>query len=145
MAPHDHLVTLRCRELQVCLNVRSHPALGVFSKGQAILRRGKNSHVPESRRSRDGQVGSFKGGTFYLAIRAGVPIVPITLNGTRGVPAKCTALVAVRQEPHLCATYQHLLARGKAKRQALVAAIRKLLRAIDGRFKDRQPLDGFTA
>ena len=40
---------------------------------------------PEGRRSRDGQIGPFKGGSFYLAIRAGVPIVPITLNGTRAV------------------------------------------------------------
>lgn len=40
---------------------------------------------PEGRRSRDGQVSPFKAGTFYLAIRAGVPVVPITLNGTRAV------------------------------------------------------------
>jgi len=40
---------------------------------------------PEGRRSRSGQVGPFKSGTFHLAIRAGVPIVPITLNGTRAV------------------------------------------------------------
>jgi 1-acyl-sn-glycerol-3-phosphate acyltransferase len=38
---------------------------------------------PEGHRSRSGQIGPFKGGSFYLAILAGVPIVPITLNGTR--------------------------------------------------------------
>ena len=38
---------------------------------------------PEGHRSRDGQLRPFKGGSFYLAIKAGVPIVPITLNGTR--------------------------------------------------------------
>jgi len=40
---------------------------------------------PEGHRSRDGRMLPFKSGSFYLAIRAGVPIVPITLNGTRAV------------------------------------------------------------
>jgi 1-acyl-sn-glycerol-3-phosphate acyltransferase len=30
-------------------------------------------------------MGQFKSGSFYLAIQAGVPVVPITLNGTRAV------------------------------------------------------------
>jgi 1-acyl-sn-glycerol-3-phosphate acyltransferase len=40
---------------------------------------------PEGHRSRDGKIGPFKSGSFYLAIQSGVPIVPITLNGTRAV------------------------------------------------------------
>jgi 1-acyl-sn-glycerol-3-phosphate acyltransferase len=40
---------------------------------------------PEGHRSRTGHMGPFKAGSFYLAILAGVPIVPITLNGTRDV------------------------------------------------------------
>jgi 1-acyl-sn-glycerol-3-phosphate acyltransferase len=40
---------------------------------------------PEGHRSRDGKIGQFKSGSFYLAIQAGVPVVPITLNGTRAV------------------------------------------------------------
>ena len=52
------------------------------------------------------------------------------------------ALVAVRHDPHLRAFYQHLLARGKAKMQALVAVMRKLLHAIFGMFKHHQPYDG---
>lgn len=52
------------------------------------------------------------------------------------------ALVAVRHEPHLRAFYHHLLARGKAKLQALVAAMRKLLHAIFGLFKHDAPYDG---
>ncbi len=52
------------------------------------------------------------------------------------------ALVAIVHEPHLCAFYQHLLARGKCKMQALVAVMRKLLHAIFGMFKHHQAFDG---
>lgn len=52
------------------------------------------------------------------------------------------ALVAVRFDPHLGAFYQHLLAQGKPKMQALVAVMRKLLHAIFGMFKHQQPYDG---
>ena len=52
------------------------------------------------------------------------------------------ALVAVHHDPHLRAFYQHLLAKGKPKMQALVAVMRKLLHAIFGMFKHRQPYDG---
>jgi transposase len=51
------------------------------------------------------------------------------------------ALVACRHEPHFRAYYQHLLERGKAKMQALVAVMRKLLHAIWGMFKHDQPFD----
>lgn len=52
------------------------------------------------------------------------------------------ALVAIRHEPHLRAFYRHLVERGKAKMQALVAVMRKLLHAIFGMFKHQQPFDG---
>jgi 1-acyl-sn-glycerol-3-phosphate acyltransferase len=40
---------------------------------------------PEGGRSRTGEILPFKAGAFHLAIRAGVPILPITLNGTMAV------------------------------------------------------------
>jgi len=52
------------------------------------------------------------------------------------------ALVAVRHDPHLRAFYEHLLARGKTKMQALVATMRKLLHAIFGMFKHHRLFDG---
>jgi transposase len=52
------------------------------------------------------------------------------------------ALVAVRREPHFRAYYEHLLARGKTKMQALVAVMRKLLHAIYGMFRLQLPFDG---
>lgn len=52
------------------------------------------------------------------------------------------ALVAVRHDPHLRAFYQALVARHKAKLQALMAAARKMLHAIFGMFHGRTPYDG---
>lgn len=40
---------------------------------------------PEGGRSPDGDLASFKEGAAYIAIRAGVPLVPIALKGTREI------------------------------------------------------------
>jgi transposase len=55
------------------------------------------------------------------------------------------ALVAIVHQPHLRAFYEHLLARGKTKMQALVATMRKLLHALFGMFKHDQLFDGQKA
>jgi transposase len=52
------------------------------------------------------------------------------------------ALVAIQHQPNLRAFYEHLLARGKTKLQALVATMRKLLHAAFGMFKHDQLFDG---
>jgi transposase len=51
------------------------------------------------------------------------------------------ALVAVRRNPQFRAHYRHLVAHGKFKMVALVAAMRKLLHGIYGVFQTLQPLD----
>jgi transposase len=52
------------------------------------------------------------------------------------------ALVALRREPYLRGFYQNLLARGKARLQAVVAVMRKLLHALFAMFRTNQPYDG---
>ncbi len=65
---------------------KPHEALKSLDQAARKVREGRSVVLfPEGSRSRDGQLRPFKGGTFYLAIRAGVPLVPITLNGTRDV------------------------------------------------------------
>jgi len=36
----------------------------------------------EGTRTKDGKLQSFKRGPFYLAVRSGVPVIPLTINGT---------------------------------------------------------------
>lgn len=66
---------------------RPHEAKQSFEEAAARIRQGTSvAMFPEGHRSRQaGVMLPFKTGSFYLAVRAGVPIVPITLNGTRSV------------------------------------------------------------
>jgi len=43
---------------------------------------------PEGTRSRDGRLGPFRRGGFFLALERGAPIVPITITGTRELMPK---------------------------------------------------------
>jgi 1-acyl-sn-glycerol-3-phosphate acyltransferase len=43
---------------------------------------------PEGTRSIDGRVARFKGGSFYLALEAGLPVVPLSVIGSRHVMMK---------------------------------------------------------
>jgi 1-acyl-sn-glycerol-3-phosphate acyltransferase len=58
-------------------------ALKSMENAAAIIRDGKSVVMfPEGTRSRDGQLLPFKRGGFMLAVRAGVPVVPVTINGS---------------------------------------------------------------
>jgi 1-acyl-sn-glycerol-3-phosphate acyltransferase len=53
------------------------------------IREGKSVMTfPEGTRSRDGLIKPFKQGMFHLAIKAGVPIVPVCLVGTGAIMSK---------------------------------------------------------
>jgi 1-acyl-sn-glycerol-3-phosphate acyltransferase len=66
---------------------RGRPRESIRSIDEAAARIREGTPVvlfPEGHRSRvGGEVLPFKTGSFYLAVRAGVPIVPITINGSR--------------------------------------------------------------
>lgn len=52
----------------------------------ALVQRGATlCAFPEGTRSRDGSVGAFKGGLFQVAIEAGVPVVPVAIEGSGAV------------------------------------------------------------
>jgi len=53
------------------------------------VRRGKSLAVfPEGTRSPDGKLRDFKPGSFKIAIKAGVPIVPVAIRGTHAILPK---------------------------------------------------------
>ncbi len=62
---------------------------GIFGWANALTSKGLSLIVfPEGTRSADGRVGVFKGGSFYLAMQAGLPIVPLSIVGSRHVMRK---------------------------------------------------------
>jgi len=66
---------------------RPREARRSFEEAARRIREGTSVVLfPEGHRSRlGGEVLPFKTGSFFLAVQAGVPIIPITLNGTRHV------------------------------------------------------------
>jgi 1-acyl-sn-glycerol-3-phosphate acyltransferase len=61
----------------------SRAAADVIGRFEKVLGEGKPLLVfPEGTRSEDGIIRPFKNGSFYAAVRAGVPVVPVALEGT---------------------------------------------------------------
>jgi 1-acyl-sn-glycerol-3-phosphate acyltransferase len=69
---------------------RRHPdRVAIFGWASRLTSQGLSLIVfPEGTRSADGRVGRFKGGSFYLALEAGLPIVPLSVIGSRHVMRK---------------------------------------------------------
>lgn len=61
----------------------------VHNKGMEWLKKGASVSIfPEGTRSKDGEIHNFKAGAFLLAKDAGVPILPIVLDGTNRMMRK---------------------------------------------------------
>ncbi|MEO8483681.1 MAG: lysophospholipid acyltransferase family protein [Acidobacteriota bacterium] len=68
---------------------RDNPGASVLKKMRRMISQQASLIIfPEGTRSRDGRVGRFKGGVFLLAIDSGLPIVPVSVSGTRLVMLK---------------------------------------------------------
>ena len=74
--------------IKICNSVaidREDPrdAVRVIKEGVEILKSGKSMAIyPEGTRAKDGNIQDFKAGSLKLAIRAKVPIVPVTVDGS---------------------------------------------------------------
>ncbi len=67
---------------------RENPRAAMRSLEQAAQKMRSGASLfffPEGGRSRDGRLLPFKAGPFLLAIKAGVPVVPVAIRGTREV------------------------------------------------------------
>jgi 1-acyl-sn-glycerol-3-phosphate acyltransferase len=73
---------------------RSRPGAGVVKKMARLVGEHHSLIVfPEGTRSVDGTVARFKGGPFVLALEARVPVVPISISGSRHVMKKGRLMV----------------------------------------------------
>jgi 1-acyl-sn-glycerol-3-phosphate acyltransferase len=62
---------------------------GILRRWRALVGEGLSLIIfPEGTRSADGRVGRFKPGSFLLAVEAQLPVVPISIDGTRHVMRK---------------------------------------------------------
>jgi 1-acyl-sn-glycerol-3-phosphate acyltransferase len=84
---------------------RENPGASVLKKMQRMVSQQASLIIyPEGTRSRDGRVGRFKGGVFLLAIDSGLPVVPVSVSGSRHVMMKgrlmtCPGHVSVTIHP----------------------------------------------
>jgi hypothetical protein len=69
---------------------RRHPdRSGILNRWRSLVSEGLSLLIfAEGTRSSDGHTARFKGGSFLLAIEAGLPVVPIAVIGTRKVMPK---------------------------------------------------------
>jgi 1-acyl-sn-glycerol-3-phosphate acyltransferase len=67
---------------------RAHACL---DEGAQMLKDGHSFFAfPEGTRSRDGCLGPFKKGVFHMALKAGVPIVPVSIKNTIAIQPRGT-------------------------------------------------------
>ncbi|MEY8347193.1 lysophospholipid acyltransferase family protein [Bacillus cereus] len=79
-------------------------SLQAIKDGIELLKNGHSIVIfPEGTRSKGGEMGEFKAGSFHLAVKAGVAILPVTLegtykmfeaNGNRMKPAQATVTIS---------------------------------------------------
>jgi 1-acyl-sn-glycerol-3-phosphate acyltransferase len=68
---------------------RENPGAGVLKKMQKMIAQEASLIIfPEGTRSKDGRVGRFKGGVFLLAIDSQLPVVPVSVSGSRHIMPK---------------------------------------------------------
>lgn len=61
-------------------------AINTMKDAEKLLKMGRSVTIfPEGTRSKNGEIGDFKGGSFRIATRTGVCVVPVRIEGTRDI------------------------------------------------------------
>ena len=74
---------------------RENPEVAIAALAKTDGAAGSLVVFPEGTRSRDGRLREFKKGAFVLAIRAGLPVVPVICRGTRRLMPRRSRLTVV--------------------------------------------------
>jgi 1-acyl-sn-glycerol-3-phosphate acyltransferase len=109
-----------------------HAAIRSLQRARDLLASGTHVWIaPEGTRSQSGRLLPFKKGAFYLALEAGLPILPVTLRGTRNIlPAhgvRSRAGAHVSAHIHAPIDPRPFAARGKPGRAQLMEEVRQTL------------------
>lgn len=109
-----------------------HRAIRSLDEARALLASGTHVWIaPEGTRSLSGKLLPFKKGAFYLAFEAGLPILPVTLSGTRDVLAAkgvlSTGGVNVHVTIHEKIDPRPYTERGKSGRDDLMSEVRRVI------------------
>jgi 1-acyl-sn-glycerol-3-phosphate acyltransferase len=73
---------------------RTKPGADIVQKMRRLVSEAHSLIVfPEGTRSADGRVGRFKKGSFLVAVDAGLPVVPVSISGSRHVMTKGRLMV----------------------------------------------------
>lgn len=92
------------------------------------IRNGKSIMTfPEGTRSRDGEIKEFKQGTFYLAIKSGVPIIPVTIIGSGQIMPKRSLRVRPGRVKLIIDKPIDVKKYGVEDRQALIKKVRNVI------------------
>jgi 1-acyl-sn-glycerol-3-phosphate acyltransferase len=104
-------------------------AINSLKKGQEVLASGVNMTLfPEGTRSRTGELLPFKKGPFYMALEAGVPIVPMTILGTRAIWPK--GRMAIKPGTATVVFHSPIDPKTFSDREALMDAVRASIASV---------------
>ena len=112
---------------------RSKAGAGTVKKMARLVAKGHSLIVfPEGTRSADGAVAPFKGGSFVIALEAGLPIVPISIVGSRHVMRKSELMV--RPATVSLVVHDPIETSGQARNAArnVAASVREVVAAAAG-------------
>jgi 1-acyl-sn-glycerol-3-phosphate acyltransferase len=115
-------------------------ALEAVEKGVQALKAGKSFLVyPEGTRSPDGRLQRFKKGVFVMAIKAGAPIVPISVSGSNKIMPK--GKFVIRPGRVRITVHEPVATEGSAieDRQLIIDRVRQAILA--GLERDEWPLE----
>jgi 1-acyl-sn-glycerol-3-phosphate acyltransferase len=104
-------------------------AITSLKKAEHVLALGVNMTVfPEGTRSNTGELLPFKKGPFYMALEAGVPILPMTILGTRAIWPKGS--MAIKPGTATVVFHSPIHPNNFPDREALMEAVRTSIASV---------------